>query len=156
MHTLLDFLRSLLLCLCELLDLSFSLSSRSSTAFWCLFLCFLLLSLPDLFLSLQTWVSIVSSISTSSSSFLVSLSCPLSFSLLCFAFLFSLSSLSFSFFACRILKPKIYLNIQVYLFYISTSSRQEVTRVHICSSHGSNISSYIQEPWFCLRQTAVY
>jgi len=62
----------------------------------------------------------------------------------------------FFLFCLQNIKTKNLLEYPSLLFYISTSSRQEVIRVHIYSSHGSNISSYIQEPWFCLRQTAVY
>lgn len=90
----------------DFLDRSFSFSSTISSELWCRFLCFLILSSPDLLFSLQAWSSVSSAYLLSAKSFLncssFSLSRPSSFSLLCLTFLLSFSSLSFSFFACRI------------------------------------------------------
>jgi len=90
--TRLDFLRSLLWPW-DFLVLSLSVSWETWSGLWCCFLLF----------SLEMWTSFKSTLSLSVLSLLCvssfHLSRPPSFSLLCFDFLLSLSSLSFSFFA---------------------------------------------------------
>lgn len=96
-HTRLDFFRSL--CDWDFLDRSWSASSSSeySSSLYRLFLCFLLRSFSLLF-SFDSWISEASAFSVSTPSFLKCSSFSLS-PFLCFSFLLSLSSLSFSFLA---------------------------------------------------------
>ena len=111
LHTRDDFLRSLL-CPWDFLVLSLSVSREMCSGLWCCFRCFLPSS-SDLLISLEDWISVVSILSLSALSF--SCASSFSFSLLCFPFLFSLSSLSSFFDCCNRLQNSITVHLRIIL-----------------------------------------